>query len=160
VTPRSGRDRLCVEVPMKISGIAAVVAIAAAAPTAGNSGAQTLLEDADALIDQALTRLLHSSEAMAFEIGKCSLVYPNASTNPYVIKARQERSEINDESLSRQIERAESIGFAEGLQAAPASKATVRECAGGIEDRATEIENHTAGLLDLARRIDAASREQ
>lgn len=119
-----------------------------------------LQRDAEALLDQQLTRIIDSYGDMAEALGRCSRVYPGGSAHPYVLKARQDVADIGADHLTTEAQRVESVLFAKAAQEQGNRPITVAECAAQIENSAEMVSTHVDGLRDLLSRLErqAAAR--
>lgn len=128
-------------------------AMIAAIIQAAGPATEFLQSEAAALIDQAVTGVTRPYGDMAFALGLCSARYPLGQSDPYVVKARQEVSDLGIEDLNFALAQIEAISYAEGVEAAGSARTSVRGCADQITAAATGVSQNVPGLRALLTRL-------
>jgi len=119
-----------------------------------------LQQEAPVLLEQSTARIINSYGDMAEALGKCATVYPGGSANPYVVRARQDVAAIGFEPLTFEVQRVESILFAQAAQKPAVRGLTVLACADEIEGAASDVSAHASGLVGLLETLERDSRRQ
>ena len=114
-------------------------------------------DDADALINQAVDRLMEADQALAFTQGRCSSIYPEGLTDPYAAAAQLAVLDLGIEQLTLSVTRLRQMHFAEGADAAGSSQATIRGCVAEIDDHAADLQQNVDGLVGLVTSLSQGS---